>query len=658
MKIKLGIFAGGFKPFTSGHFSKLALASRENDRVVLLYGISSRMKGSNFLYSKEMAEQIYVIVANALEREIPNLNVVKAIPSPIACSFDILGQVANNKSPFCFSLNEKGISPSNVSQITIYSDPTDIQVYKKHINTPKEEQYFGNLIKTNRLIFDTGLDAKGDDKKIIDALTNFYPEDLANQEGWIKSRARVRGSEFRSLISQSDIEQLKSYLPPVLNTNEKLEIIKILKSGLSVNESKNYFQNLLIESSPESHILNFYEDLSMSIKELKEAIRALLEGDVEEVQEKIDGQNLTFTVRNNQIETFSKGLNWNRLQKGGKKFEDYDQIYSSLPTVRDAFKLSHQSLQSVVNKNLELTNELFQNGKVAIEGAMLIPSNPNTIIYEKPHIVFIEAFALAPELEGQYNEAAYQKWINLAKKEKKSDLAFTEVPVLKLKQVLNSDTVAAELETELNTIIKNAGLSPTDDITIGDLLIGLARKKLQNFDINEVDRNKIAIRIVTGNKKDYPLKNFDNETKILIKKLESSPFLDEIRIPIEKIIQKLAVTVFRNLDFALASNETKSGQELRNFVIKVKQSFKEGNILADPVKLNAIRVALNRIENEKDFEKAVEGIVFKWKGNTRKLTGLFTPINKLRGFFEYGSTPAKFNEHKLPKYSLRHIWAV
>ena len=36
-------------------------------------------------------------------------------------------------------------------------------------------------------------------------------------------------------------------------------------------------------------------------------------------------------------------------------------------------------------------------------------------------------------------------------------------------------------------------------------------------------------------------------------------------------------------------------------------------------------------------QKATEGIVFTFNGNTYKLTGLFTPINRLRGFFEYGS---------------------
>jgi hypothetical protein len=32
---------------------------------------------------------------------------------------------------------------------------------------------------------------------------------------------------------------------------------------------------LMLENGPEAHILNFYEDLDMSLSEFKEAIRAL-----------------------------------------------------------------------------------------------------------------------------------------------------------------------------------------------------------------------------------------------------------------------------------------------------------------------------------------------------------------------------------------------
>ena len=126
-----------------------------------------------------------------------------------------------------------------------------------------------------------------------------------------------------------------------------------------------------------------------------------------------------------------------------------------------------------------------------------------------------------------------------------------------------------------------------------------------------------------------------------------STLMGEALIPIESIIQRIGSLAFKNMEFALASNTRESGEDLRKFVRSVRTAFESGRVLADPAQLEKIKVSLQRIGSNEDlFEKAVEGIVFQWKGKTRKLTGLFTPINKLRGFFFYGKAPAKVQESK------------
>ena len=92
--MKLGIFGGGFKPFTMGHYGMLSNALNENDKVILLYGLSGRKKGSDFEYTDEMARQIFKITSNALNRKFGNrIIVVEGKPSPIrlpaACSISL-----------------------------------------------------------------------------------------------------------------------------------------------------------------------------------------------------------------------------------------------------------------------------------------------------------------------------------------------------------------------------------------------------------------------------------------------------------------------------------------------------------------------------------------------------------------------------------------
>lgn len=657
MGISLGIFAGGFKPFTSGHFSKLALASDENDEVLLLYGLSERKKGSDYVYTREMAEQIYSIVSNAVEREMPNVNVIQARPSPIAASFDVIDQVANGSSPKHVDLVSFGLDPSSIDSIVVYSDPEDIKVYLRNIGGPNEQKYFGDMASTGKLRFDTGLSEDGSDERIINALTRRYQNDQRSDPNWVQSRARVRGSEIRSMIQGGADRELASFLPPVLNRKEVADTISILRRSIDESSvfSKPHVRLLREADGPEAHILGFHEDLEMSVSELKEAIRALLEGQVEDVQEKLDGQNLTFTVRNGKVETLTKGTTWNRASQGGRRMEDYDVIYADRPTVRNAFKMSHAALQAAVDSDPGLAETLFQNGSVVVEASMMLPSNPNTIVYDIPRIVFIEAHALDPALEGRYDKRAYHAWVQRAKSVKDVPLSLTDVPILKLKRVLDSDNVAAKLEAELDALMQRANLNPSSDASLGDLMVGLTVEALLTRGLTEDEAQRGARRMVLGLKRDHPQRSFKPESWQIIKKLESSPFMDGVRIPLERIVQKLATVVFRNLEFALASNDTESSRALRDFVAKVRESMQNERVLADPAQLQSIRTALDRIGDEAEFEKAVEGLVFRWKGKTRKLTGLFTPINKLRGFFHYGKEPAKMLESRVARKVMLEI---
>lgn len=395
------------------------------------------------------------------------------------------------------------------------------------------------------------------------------------------------------------------------------------------------------ESGPESHILNFYEDLDMPLCLFKEAIANLLEAKVENVEEKMDGQNLTFTVRNGEVETFSKGTSWKTVQNGGKKIADYDQKYADNPSVRDAFKKAYYSLQSVVDNNSVLSSALFQNGNVVIESLLMLPENPNTIVYDKPTIRFVKAYQMNPDGQ-EVDKSAYAKFVKAASLEK-TPVQIGEVPILKLKKIVNSDEILAELSSELNALMKKANVNKDD--TMGDLIAGLIQKNLENEGLSPAVARKISIRLGKKQKSAFSQKDAKIAGPNIWKKvqeMENSPYVDEAIIPIERILQKLAFQVFRNVEFVLSLNSQSSGESLRNFVKKTKSAMKNGRIIADPKQLEAIRVALERIGDESLFEKAVEGIVFRWNGKTRKLTGLFTSINKLRGFFAYGKTPAKF----------------
>ena len=116
-------------------------------------------------------------------------------------------------------------------------------------------------------------------------------------------------------------------------------------------------------------------------------------------------------------------------------------------------------------------------------------------------------------------------------------------------------------------------------------------------------------------------------------------FVAEALIPLEEIIQKLGAYTFRNLEFTMAAS---NHEQLRLMMEDVRVAYDQGRIHANSDQMERIRVTLARMRvNQALFESPVEGIVFNWRGRTRKLTGMFTAINKLRGYFVYPVSPAR-----------------
>ena len=214
--MKIGVFGGGFKPFTTGHFSKISLSLEENDITYLFYGVSPRRKNSDFLYTEKMAEGIFNIVKSSLDEMFGDrISVKKGVPNPLVEMFLLIERIKNDK----------------VSDdiLTVYSGEDDEYRFTKYVGTPHEEKYFGNLISTNRLFFKSG-----SIERLTMSMKNFYPS-LSDKK--IEDLIRVRGSAIRSAILKKDVESVKNYVPSFLfETNynghrSSDEFLKVLYGG-------------------------------------------------------------------------------------------------------------------------------------------------------------------------------------------------------------------------------------------------------------------------------------------------------------------------------------------------------------------------------------------------------------------------------------------
>ena len=129
----------------------------------------------------------------------------------------------------------------------------------------------------------------------------------------------------------------------------------------------------------------------------------------------------------------------------------------------------------------------------------------------------------------------------------------------------------------------------------------------------------------------------DEETKLKAIEYDKNDFKKQNKLNVyhfEKIFLELGVDVLSNINNFLAVNPKESVQELRKDIKSVIEQIKKSNNLEV---LDKLKYQLKRIQDIGGFDKLVpsEGIVFIYKGETYKLTGLFAPVNQLLGLTKY-----------------------
>ena len=254
MGTKLGLYGGGFKPFTTGHFAKLADAIRDNDKVYLFYGMQQlaptrygkkgqalksgqKFRGigdSGRTYDEQIAQNIFNIYKAALER-IPEVEVF-LIQSQAKNDQGELAAIRAPVTAIFKTLEDFVADPGDIEKVTIYGDAESMRPYmrsaKFYDHVRKGKIQFGGAVPTSpddyterleKLMTQGELEARS-------ALKDFYAgkgEELTDDE--VMARQTVRGTRVRDLASsRKTSEDAKRFLPPFLNNEEKDRIIQIL----------------------------------------------------------------------------------------------------------------------------------------------------------------------------------------------------------------------------------------------------------------------------------------------------------------------------------------------------------------------------------------------------------------------------------------------
>jgi hypothetical protein len=131
------------------------------------------------------------------------------------------------------------------------------------------------------------------------------------------------------------------------------------------------------------HLQHCWEATDMTFTEIKELINDSFNGKLENVTEKLDGQNLSLSYKDGLAIVARTGRHFkNAGQLGIDITEIWDYFGKTTPdTVREAYKKAIQDFQTIFNKDPNKWSEIFQEGRFWINAEILYEPTENIIHY-------------------------------------------------------------------------------------------------------------------------------------------------------------------------------------------------------------------------------------------------------------------------------------
>jgi hypothetical protein len=381
------------------------------------------------------------------------------------------------------------------------------------------------------------------------------------------------------------------------------------------------------------HIFHLYDydNPHLSFGDIKNIFKLISNGQMT-LYEKIDGQNIVFSydIKNhNTLFARNKG----NIVSRGMLLSDVQNKWNHLPAVQKTYVQAYLKLDQTLSKfkNEDLSYIFGNANKIWYSAEIVSILNPNVIHYNINAIILHKSGYVFDKTGNKLNintDEQFNKLLFLTENANTSVDWHIFGPIIiknnKLKNIkwhidslnevmmlynLSDDDPVCRLVSKAfvqnNLSIKN--LSENDKI--GEIFASLKYKRIKKKELCEILGKEKTVEI-------YP---FIKQEEILKKR-----FLK----PLEWVVHQFAVDLLDGLESNILANSQKEIKRLKKVVYKQIVELEKTN----KDKLGPIVTKLGHINK---INTTVEGVIFTYKGNTYKLTGLFSPINQLLGMTRY-----------------------
>ena len=398
------------------------------------------------------------------------------------------------------------------------------------------------------------------------------------------------------------------------------------------------------------HMAHLHESLELTFDELSTILDSVANADVS-ATEKVDGQNLFLTVKNDG--SINTARNGGDLKKGGMTPTEFAAKWKGHPA-ESAFTKGFEAIsQAVKSLDQSTLNDLFANGTRYVNMEVMYPGNPNMIVYDAGNVVLhnFQTFdSSGAPVDDPEARAAFQQLVS-AVDEAESDVDgeawLVKGPVIAQLQKLADGTALKEVQAAIQRIASPVGMSAT----LGDL----AELRLRATAVQAgIPENKVDQMMDTAFEREGALsvreikKGLSKEHQALVSKLSTKAnarkAIGAAMKPLELAITDFAIEVLRGMESYFVSDTNKELARQRNELSRAID-YLEGLAASGDEGIGAMvdrqLEKLTDIENQ--INSTMEGIVFEYppgSGELKKLTGSFAMMNQLIGRAKRAGMPS------------------
>lgn len=417
------------------------------------------------------------------------------------------------------------------------------------------------------------------------------------------------------------------------------------------------------------HINHLYEDPDLTLEDIVKIYRKIANNSKEiSVYEKLDGYNIYLSystkenkaklLRNNgQIKTggvtlqeLKNEFTTNRIQAGKRPVPaNVVSVYTSLVGFFE--KIVSQVFTSPEQKKLVFGEDASGNPEFFFNAELIDPYAPNVIKYDRKMIVFHRLGNVKIDSEKGSIIATDTDEINLRFNElskifgdsnKENGIQITDDKESKM-DLVNMPKLEEELG-KLRSEFRKFGLDMND--TVGQYFIKsiekyLAGKKLNldNHQTEFVVKSVLSVGFGPKHVKKPRINEFfatntmqdSGKIKELTNEEPAREIFKQLRLPIDKIIFNCSSILLDMYESRYITNRKQTADDIIKLVNSAIENINRKGTSEEKNKLNKQldKLKHNTISFQELINNPVEGVVFRYKDRTYKITSSFGPVNQI-----------------------------